>query len=97
MNLAGTPLIPLYQVQANPDARFQRFGRNDGQLFGKPINAELQARPAPVETQPVKEKPAAERAEGAAAARVTYRGPSPRTESPWGASPTLGASLDLKA
>ena len=53
MNLAGTPLIPLYQVQANPDARFQRFGRNDGQLFGKPINAELQARPSPVEAQPV--------------------------------------------
>ena len=37
MTVGLVPLIPLYRVQANPEARFQRFGINDSQLFGKPM------------------------------------------------------------
>lgn len=100
MNLAGNPLIPLYQVQADPNARFQRFGRNDGQLFGRPINAELQAQRRTVE--PVRERPPTERERtvgerevGAAAAKPAQYAPSGRGEP--ASAGTLGASLDLKA
>ncbi len=47
MAIASTPLIPLNQVQADPQARFQRFGVNDARLFGKPINFAPEAAPRP--------------------------------------------------
>jgi hypothetical protein len=37
MAISSAPLIPLYRVQPLPDARLQRFGVNDSQLFGKPM------------------------------------------------------------
>lgn len=37
MTIGATPLIPLYRVQPIPDARLQRFGVNNTQLFGKPL------------------------------------------------------------
>ena len=37
MAIGTTPIIPLYRVQPDPNARFQRFGVNDSQLFGKPL------------------------------------------------------------
>lgn len=37
MAVGMTPLIPLYRVQSDPDARFQRFGMNESQLIGKPM------------------------------------------------------------
>lgn len=37
MAVGAVPLIPLYRVQPTPDARLQRFGVNDSQLFGKPL------------------------------------------------------------
>ena len=37
MAIGFTPIIPMNPIQANPDARFQRFGTNDSQLFGKPM------------------------------------------------------------
>lgn len=43
MPISPTPIIPLYRVQASPEARFQRFGVNDSQLFGKPLNGAAEA------------------------------------------------------
>lgn len=37
MAVGMTPIIPLYRVQPDPDARFQRFGVNDSQFVGKPM------------------------------------------------------------
>jgi hypothetical protein len=37
MAIGTTPIIPLYRVQPDPNARFERFGLNDSQLFGKPL------------------------------------------------------------
>lgn len=95
MNLAGSPLIPLYQVQADPDARFQRFGRNDSQLFGKPINAELQAPRRAAEPAPAREKAVAGREDAPAIVKPARYGASGHSE-PAQATP-LGSSLDLEA
>jgi len=35
MTVGAVPLFPLYRVQPTPEARLQRFGVNDSQLFGK--------------------------------------------------------------
>lgn len=37
MSIGMTPLTPLHRVLADPEARFQRFGSNDSQLFGKAL------------------------------------------------------------
>jgi hypothetical protein len=37
MAIGMTPLIPLDRVIADPAARFERFGVNNDQLFGKPM------------------------------------------------------------
>jgi hypothetical protein len=37
MALGMTPLIPLNRVVPDPNARFERFGQNNDQLFGKPM------------------------------------------------------------
>ena len=37
MAISMAPLIPLNRVVPSPDARFQRFGVNGTQLFGKPM------------------------------------------------------------
>ena len=37
MAIGTTPIIPLNRFVPSPDARFQRFGVNDTQLFGKPV------------------------------------------------------------
>jgi hypothetical protein len=39
MAIGFSPIIPLDRVVPDPDARFQRFGVNDTQLFGKPLLA----------------------------------------------------------
>jgi len=39
MAVGFTPIIPMNPIQTNPDARFQRFGTNESQLFGKPMLA----------------------------------------------------------
>jgi len=61
MAIGQVPLIPLYRVQPDPDARLQHFGPNNSQLFGKPlldlptpVSRTPQARrvaPSPVETE----------------------------------------------
>lgn len=95
MTIAGNPLIPLYQVQADPNARFQRFGRNDSQLFGKPINAELQAPRRAAEPVQVREKAVADREEAPAAVKPMLYAASGHSEPARTAA--LGSSLDLKA
>jgi len=49
MAIGTTPIIPLYRVQPDPNARFQRFGVNDSQLFGKPL---VETAPAARAAQP---------------------------------------------
>jgi|GEM_PF-519351 len=50
MAIGTAPLIPLHPVLANPEARFQRFGLNDAQLFGKPlVNLKTASRSAQAE------------------------------------------------
>lgn len=47
MAVGMTPLIPLYRVQPDPEARFKRFGSNGSQLIGKPlIEPSQEAKPA---------------------------------------------------
>jgi hypothetical protein len=46
MPIGMSSLIPLNQVQADPNARFQRFGLNSSQLFGKPLDFAPQAQPS---------------------------------------------------
>jgi hypothetical protein len=38
MPVGMAPLIPLNRLQPDSNARFQRFGQNDSQLFGKPLD-----------------------------------------------------------
>lgn len=49
MSVGMSPIIPLYRVQTDPNARFQRFGVNDSQLFGKPLLSVPQAPVTPQE------------------------------------------------
>jgi hypothetical protein len=68
MPIGALPTIPLYRVQPNPDARFQRFGLNDSQLYGKPM-AEFSApalRPAQVERTPARPEEPSVRTQSAA-------------------------------
>ena len=37
MSVGLSPILPMNQVQPNPEARFQRFGKNDSQLYGSPM------------------------------------------------------------
>ena len=37
MAIGFPPLIPLYRVIPDPNARFDRFGEYNTQLFGKPL------------------------------------------------------------
>jgi len=37
MTIGMTPLTPLHPVLTDPEARFQRFGSNGSQLYGKPL------------------------------------------------------------
>ena len=37
MAIGFAPIIPLDRVVPDPNVRFQRFGVNDTQLFGKPL------------------------------------------------------------
>ena len=37
MALGSTPLIPMYRALPDPNARSDRFGQNNAQLFGKPM------------------------------------------------------------
>jgi len=51
MSIGMAPIIPLHQVQPDPDARLRRFGVNDSQLFGKPL-VELVPEPRPASPLP---------------------------------------------
>lgn len=66
MALGMAPLIPLNRVVPTPDARFQRFGVNDSELFGTPI-LDLNT-PGLVPAPRKVERPARESAPQAAAA-----------------------------
>lgn len=55
MAIGLAPLFPLNRVQTNPEARFQRFGINDSQLFGKPMVQVAASESRPV--QPPRENP----------------------------------------
>lgn len=63
MAIGFPPLIPLYRVVPDPNARFERFGENNVELFGKPLDTAVAnylpsqapwapAIPAAAETQP---------------------------------------------
>jgi hypothetical protein len=39
MAIGMTPLVPLYRVMPDPNARYDRFGIDNNQLFGKPLVA----------------------------------------------------------
>lgn len=100
MTLGTTPIIPLYQVQSDPQARFQRFGRNGEQLFGKPINAELQtmrssARTAAT-TPPSQEARATEEARPRTQPYAPIGSENPRGTAR-GVSANLGGTVDLMA
>ena len=38
MAIGTASIIPLNRIAADPSARFQRFGQNDSQLFGKSLD-----------------------------------------------------------
>jgi hypothetical protein len=54
MAIATAPISPLYRVQTDPAARFQRFGANDSQLFGKPLLKAPEGRPSQTQATTVR-------------------------------------------
>ena len=112
MTVGAVPSIPLYRVQPNPEARFQRFGINDSQLFGKPMvrAAAPESRPlqpprgsprivaSPLHTQDLEDRPKAglDPQTTNLEASLTYT-PGPGTKSASAVSPRIGSQLDVKA
>jgi hypothetical protein len=41
MAIGFPPLIPLDRVVPDPNARFERFGEDDTELFGKPLDTAI--------------------------------------------------------
>lgn len=106
MAIGAVPLIPMYRVQTNPDARFQRFGLNDSQLYGKPMISFTapEARPAhPVVAQPQAKELAVRSQQGVATKPVEVpewaTGYTGWSGAPSAADATAkpGALLDVKA
>ena len=62
MAIGMTPLIPLDRVIADPAARFERFGINNNQLFGKPMVTFGGLTTLPMATRTVTATPKAEAA-----------------------------------
>lgn len=106
MGIGETPLIPLYRVQTDPEARFQRFGVNNGQLFGKSM---LAVGASPLTAQKVAEKastreaPEAKRSASMEEAWTTNPAPAATYSSRGGdhsrmnSSALVGTKVDLKA
>ncbi|GLH73032.1 hypothetical protein GETHLI_15340 [Geothrix limicola] len=110
MAIGATPLIPLYRVQPIPDARLQRFGVNNAQLFGKPMVEFTAAEAQP--SQPAPARPAASRLQDlqdrnqnpaleprAFLPDATAPATAPRSSNPAGLGTASGpgALVDLKA
>jgi len=75
MAIGMTPISPLYRIQPDPNVRFQRFGVNDSQLFGKPL-VETGSQPRPVPT-PLELARAAAKPQAATAAAPKQHQPEP--------------------
>lgn len=98
--LAAQPLFPLYPVQRSPEARFERFGQNDSQLFGKPLlqlASKERARTQAL-TSTAAEPP---KALGARVQRPIVAEAAPTYGGPFGfrkpaSTPRLGSQLDLQ-
>lgn len=88
MGIGFSPLIPLYRVQPNPDERFQRFGVNGSQLYGKPILQLGSSAPTP------HEKKTSEALE--TKGQVTTYSASAKATGP-SSEASKGQKLDLKA
>lgn len=104
MTLGAIPTIPLYRVQPNPDARFQRFGLNDAQLYGKPM-AEFSApavRPAQAPRIPTRPEETPVRSQSIVIAKpletpATAVNYSSRSTNQPGTAAQPGAFVDTKA
>ncbi len=98
MALGMTPLIPLNRVVPDPNARFERFGQNDAQLFGKPM---ISAGGLSLLTQAASAAYTAFKADGpdqpAAAPAPTAALTAPLAGAPGTGTPAIGSYLDFKA
>lgn len=105
MAVGMAALIPLYRVQPDPNARFQRFGVNDTQLFGKPmIDIGNQATAAPAPPPRKTESNSAENSRQTAQETWLERPPTlPKLEATYGdgkgsaTGTSLGTQIDFKA
>lgn len=99
MAIGMTPLIPLDRVIADPAARFERFGVNNGQLFGKPMVTLGGLSTLPVAPRAIPATPKAEAAPAPASPTADQQpvlakwAGNPGT----GAPATPGALVDMKA
>lgn len=103
----GMPsLIPLYRVQPDPEARFQRFGANDVQLFGKAmVSTGTGTPPAPALRPRMVDSSTPESSPFAPAKEPRFDKPSaqPPLEATYGGSKgqgggtSLGGMIDFKA
>ncbi len=106
MAIGASPIIPLHRVLADPEARFQRFGLNDSQLFGKPLvnlaspskrTVAQEARPEETlkKTRGLEAEPSAQ---GALAPELapTYSGQA-ETQTGLASVPKAGSYVNLKA
>ncbi len=86
MAIGMTPLIPLDRVIADPAARFERFGVNNNQLFGKPMVTFGGLTTLPAATRTVTAAPKAE-----AAPTPPRPGAEPLPPVKWAGNPGTGA------
>jgi hypothetical protein len=86
MAIGMTPLIPLDRVIADPAARFERFGINNNQLFGKPMVTFGGLTTLPAETRTAWATPKAE-----AAPTPPSPGAEPSPLVKWAENPGTGA------
>jgi hypothetical protein len=86
MAIGMTPLIPLDRVIPDPAARFERFGINNNQLFGKPMVTFGGLTTLPAETRTASAVPKAE-----AAPTPPSPGAEPSLLVKWAENPGTGA------
>jgi len=99
MAIGMTPLIPLDRVIADPAARFERFGVNNDQLFGKPMLTFGGLSTLPAASRASAANPKAEAAPAPASpGKDLQSGLAQWAKNPGtGAPPAPGALLDVKA
>lgn len=101
MAIGMSSLIPLYRVQPDPEARFQRFGVNDSQLFGKALvtfgSGAPAAQPRKTEDSPSEESYSAKPQENRFDKTSALTQPEPTYGPSKGTGTGLGSFLDVMA